>query len=119
PRLPGALREQSAAERSDVEAAVRRAADHLGLAWRRLEEERVIVQRKDAAGDVEAAYTAARAAWQVTNGLLDRDAGAREGTLDDLRAGVTQALGAVERALQAAQAGEPIHASRRGEWVSG
>src|SRR4051812_49169072 len=82
-------------ERSLLGAAARRALDPLHLAWRRLEEERARVKRKDIAEQVELAFRASQAAWQQVQDLLNGKEGPQGPTLDGIGREILAALATI------------------------
>src|SRR5262245_22553968 len=96
-----ALRAARAAnDPSLTRSAARRALAPLRLAWRRLEEERARVARKDIGTQVETAFAAARGAWQQTQDLLNSAPGPGGPTLEGIARGIMSALAAVDMACE-------------------
>src|SRR5437868_13709448 len=82
-------------ERSVLDAAARQALDHLHLAWRRLEEERARVKRKDIEEQAELAFGASQAAWQHLHDMLNGKQRLDGPTLEGVSEEIVSALGAI------------------------
>src|SRR5262245_22503522 len=91
--------------------AGRRALDPLRLAWRRLEEERARLARKDIGTQVETAFEAARGDWQQTQDLLNGAPGPGGPTLEGIASRILSALAAVDTTCELTGSGDPIHSA--------